>query len=165
MEARTSGHKILGTLLTGEFNAWGYFQTPEGLCINVGYANVGLIPQAVLVDRCVIVGIDECLVGYDLLAGASYFSYRMPFMFHEFVEVGDLFIVRDEMGFVGLASDGSERWKFCTEDTIENYVVTSSSISGKTADGLPFSFELPVFSARRQVGVIAANSTALAVKE
>lgn len=148
MEARTSEYKILGTLLTEGSNTWGYFQTPEGFCINIGYANAGLIPQAVLLDQRVIVGIDECLVGYDLLAGVSCFSYRMPFMFHEFVEVGDLFIVRDEMGFVGVAQDGSEQWKFCTKDVVESYAVTSSNISGKTADGLPFSFELPVLSAR-----------------
>ena len=90
-----------------------------------------------------IVGIDECLVGYVLLAGMEYFSYRMPFIFHEFVKTDDLLIVRDELGFVGIAVDGSELWKFCTEDIVESYVATSSNISGKTVDGLHFSFELP----------------------
>ncbi|WP_090872407.1 hypothetical protein [Paraburkholderia diazotrophica] len=45
--------------------------------------------------RRLIVGINECLVGYDLLAGAAFFSYRMPLVFQEFVEVGNPLIVRD----------------------------------------------------------------------
>ena len=69
MVARALGHKIIGTLLTEGANTWGYFQTQEGWRVNVGYANAGLIPQALLVDQRMIVGIDECLVGYDLLAG------------------------------------------------------------------------------------------------
>ena len=48
----------------------------------------------------------------------------MPFIFHEFVKTDDLLIVRDELGFVGIAVDGSELWKFCTEDIVESYVAT-----------------------------------------
>ena len=143
MEARTFGHKIAGTLLTSDPNTWGYFQALEDCRVNIGYANIGLIPQALLVDQRMIVGINECLVGYDLFANTLYFSYRMPLVFHEFVEVGDLLIVRDEIGFVGIASNGNELWEFCTEDVIKSYTVTSSNISGKTIDGLCFMFELP----------------------
>ena len=142
METRASGHKVVGTLLASDPNTWGYFQTQEGSRVNVGYADIGLIPQALLVNQRMIIGINECLVGYDLLANTPYFSYRMPFVFHEFVEVGDSLIVRDEVGFVGIAADGNELWKFCTEDVIESYTVTLPNISGKTTDGSYFTFDL-----------------------
>lgn len=142
MEARAFGHKVVETLLTSDPNTWGYFQTPKDCHVNVGYANIGLIPQALLVDRRMVIGINECLVGYDLVDNTLSFSYRMPFVFHEFVKAGDPLIVRDEIGFVGISADGSELWKFCTEDVIESYTVTLSSISGKTADGSHFTFEL-----------------------
>jgi hypothetical protein len=144
MEARTSGKRVVGTLLTSDSNTWGCFQMAEGWYLNVGYADVGLMPQAVLIGQRMLVGVNERLVGYDLSAGKAYFSYRMPWMFHEFVEVCDRLIVRDEMGFVGLAPDGSELWKFVTEEVVESYTVTSSSISGKTTEGSLFSFELPM---------------------
>lgn len=143
METRTLGHKFVGTLLTSDPNTWGYFQTPEDCRVNIGYADLGLVPQAVLIEQRMIIGINECLVGYDLLAGVTYFSYRMPLVFHEFVEVGDPLIVRDEMGFVGIAIDGSELWKFCTEGVVDSYTVTSSNIKGITTDGLRFAFDLP----------------------
>ncbi|MGS0971334.1 hypothetical protein [Burkholderia glumae] len=147
MEARASGEKVVGTLLTSDANTWGYIQTPEGH-LNVGYANLGLVPQATLVRQRMLVGINECLVGYDLSVDTMYFSYRMPLVFHEFVEVGDSLIVRDEMGFVGIAQDGSELWKFGTEGVVESYTVTSSKISGNTTEGSRFSYEIPV--TRRQ---------------
>ncbi|SCU75047.1 conserved hypothetical protein [Cupriavidus necator] len=115
MEARTSGEKVVGTLLTSDANTWGYFQTPEGWHLNVGYANIGLMPQAILAGPCMLVGINECLAGYDLSIGTARFFYRMPLVFHEFVQIGNPLIVRDEVGFVGIAPDGSELWKFCTE--------------------------------------------------
>jgi hypothetical protein len=144
MEARASGEKVVGTLLTSDANTWGYVQTPEGGHLNIGYANIGLVPQAVLVGHRMLVGVNECLVGYDLSVGAKYFSYRMPLVFHEFIYAGDSLIVRDEMGFVGIAPTGSELWKFVTEGVIESYTITSSEIIGKTTEGSRFSFELPV---------------------
>ncbi|QET05838.1 MULTISPECIES: hypothetical protein [Cupriavidus] len=147
MEARASGGKVLGTLLTCDANTWGYFQTLEGSHLNVGYANLGLVPQAVLDGQRMLVGINEYLVCYDLTIGIKCFSFRMPLVFHEFIEIGDSLIVRDEMGFVGIAQDGTELWKFGTEGVVESYMVTSSKISGKTTEGSRFSFELPM---RRQ---------------
>ncbi|WP_143752051.1 hypothetical protein [Burkholderia sp. SRS-W-2-2016] len=144
MEARASGEKIVGTLLTTDANTWGYIQTPDDWRLNVGYANIGLTPQAVLLGHRMLVGINECLVGYDLFVGTAQFSYRMPLVFHEFVEVGDAIIVRDEMGFVGIAPDGRELWKFCTEGVVNSYTVSSSRISGSTTEGSDFSFEIPV---------------------
>ena len=144
MEARASGEKVVGTLLTSDANTWGYIHTPDGWHLNIGYANIGLVPQAMLVGQRMFVGINECLVGYDLSVGATYFSYRIPLVFHEFVEIGDSLIVRDEMGFVGIAPDGRELWKFSVEGVVDRYMVTSSKISGNTTEGSSFSFEIPV---------------------
>jgi len=149
LEARVSGGKVVGTLLTSDANTWGYIETPRGERFNVGYANLGLVPQATLVGQRMLLGINECLVGYDLSVDTMYFSYRMPLIFHEFVEVGDLLIVRDEMGFVGIAPDGSELWKFVTEGVVESYTVTSSTISGNTTEGLRFSYEMPASGRQR----------------
>jgi hypothetical protein len=143
MEARTFEQEVVGRLLTSDTNAWGYFETSEGGYMNVGYANIGLKPQGVILGQLLLVGINECLVGYDLSARAAHFSYRMPLVFHEFVDVGDSLIVRDEMGFVGIALDGGELWKFDAGGVVANYVITSSDISGKTLEGLHFSFKLP----------------------
>ncbi|WP_156173965.1 hypothetical protein [Cupriavidus basilensis] len=136
--------KCAGTLLTCDVNTWGYVQTPEGSHLNVGYANLGLVPQAVLDGQRMLVGINECLVCYDLTIGIKCFSFRVPLVFHEFIEIGDSLIVRDEMGFVGIAQDGTELWKLGTEGVVESYTVTSSKISGQTTEGSRFSFELPM---------------------
>jgi hypothetical protein len=145
MEARGSQSvAVHGMLLTSDSNSWGYFQTPNNRQIHVGYANVGLLPQAVLFGDRVFVGINECLVGYNLSVDISCFSYRMPFIFHEFVEAGDRLVVRDEMGFVGLSMNGAELWKFCTSGIINRYSVTLSDISGEMIDGERFFFEIPV---------------------
>lgn len=146
MEARTFERKVVGSLLTSDSTAWGYFRTAEGWYLNVGYANIGLMPQAVLIGQRMLVGINECLVGYDLSIGAAYFSYRMPLVFHEFLAVGDPIIVRDEMGFVGIAPDGRELWRFGTEGVVESFVITSANIRGKTIAGAHFLFELPLTS-------------------
>jgi hypothetical protein len=148
MEARSSGEKVVGMLLTSDANTWGYILTPDDRHLNVGYANIGLAPQAMLVGQRMFVGINECLAGYDSSVGATYFSYRMPLVFHEFVEIGDSLIVRDEMGFVGVALDGRELWKFGTEGVVDSYTVTSSKISGSTTEGSDFSFEIPVTGSR-----------------
>lgn len=145
MDAQGSKVLVIDTLQTDDPNSWGYFQTPDGSHINVCYANVGLIPQAVAIDGRVIVGIDERLVGYDLSNHTIYFSCRMLFIFHEFVEISDSsLIVRDEIGFIGLAHDGTELWKFCTEGIIDSFAITPYNISGKTMDGDNFTFDLPM---------------------
>lgn len=143
MDARANERTVVGTLVASDPNSWGYFQTPDDQYLNVGYANVGLQPQAVVIGARVLVGINECLAGYDLCNRKSYFFYRMPFVFHEFVELDDPLIVRDEVGFIGLTAEGVEVWKFCTEEAINRYEVTPFSIVGETIDGTRFSFELP----------------------
>ncbi|WP_323072102.1 hypothetical protein [Mycetohabitans endofungorum] len=145
MDAQGSKVLVIDTLQTDDPSSWGYFQTPDGRHINVCYADVGLIPQSVAIDGCVIVGIDERLVGYDLANNTRYFSCRMPFIFHEFVEIGDSsLIVRDEMGFMGIAHDGTELWRFCAEGVIGSFTIAPYNISGETVDGGRFAFEIPV---------------------
>ncbi|CAM2179022.1 hypothetical protein BLAT2472_40471 [Burkholderia latens] len=46
MEARVTGGKAIGALLTSDANTWGYIETPEVERLSVGYANLGLVPQA-----------------------------------------------------------------------------------------------------------------------
>jgi len=144
MEARASGEKNVVTLLTADANTWGYIQTSEDWRLNIGYANIGLIPQSVVVGKRLFIGINECLVGYNLLNGAGCFSYRMPFVFHEFIKVDDSLIVRDEMGFIGLTLNGNELWKFGTESVIKSYAIVESKIIGKTIEGKCFLFNLPI---------------------
>jgi hypothetical protein len=142
-EARTSERKLIGTLLTSDANTWGYVETSEGWCLRVGYANLGLVPQAIAVDQSMLVGIDEVLVGYDLSTGSTSFTYRMPWVFHEFVKIDDPLLVRDEMGFVSITMDGNELWKSSAPGVIESYSVTSNQNSGKTTDGTNFLFDIP----------------------
>ncbi|VVE84025.1 hypothetical protein PSP31120_04439 [Pandoraea sputorum] len=94
------------------------------------------------------VGINECLACYDVSRCAMHFFYRMPFVFHEFVAIDNLLIIRDEIGFVGISLDGDEIWKFVTDGVIENYEMTSSKIKGWTTDGSSFSYQIP--TTRRQ---------------
>lgn len=148
MDARIPEHSVVVVLQLSDTNTWGYFRMAERRYLEIGYANVGLIPQAIVVGERVFVGINECLAGYDSATGVQLFSYRMPFLFHEFIEIGGPLIVRDEMGFVGITVAGKELWSFCTEGTIDSYAITSSHISGKTSDGVSFSFEMPSTAAK-----------------
>ncbi|WP_150661923.1 hypothetical protein [Pandoraea sputorum] len=148
MGTRVPGGEIVGTLLTSDANTWGYIDTQEGKRLNVGYANLGLVPQAMLVGHLMFVGINECLACYDVSRCAMHFFYRMPFVFHEFVAIDNLLIIRDEIGFVGISLDGDEIWKFVTDGVIENYEMTSSKIKGWTTDGSSFSYQIP--TTRRQ---------------
>lgn len=144
MEACVPKSAVIDTLVTSDANTCGYFKTPTGdQYIQVGYASVGLSPQALLLGQRLFIGIDECFVGYDLSNRTRCFSYRMPMLFHEFSEIGDPLIIRDEMGFVGMTQDGNEIWKFMTEGVIESYTITPVNIYGVTTEGLKFLFELP----------------------
>jgi hypothetical protein len=143
MRSRTSGRSVLDELETSGANTWGYFEIPQGLQLNIGYADVGLEPKSVLVGDKILIGIDECLACYDISTHSKCFSYQMPWIFHEFVAIGDPLIVRDEMGFVCLTLEGKELWKFGTPGIIESYKVSMEQIIGKTTDGQSFVFDRP----------------------
>lgn len=56
---------------------------------------------------------------------------------------GDPLIARDELGFVGLAPDGTEKWSFFTTGPIACCGLTPTHITGETVEGEKFSFTLP----------------------
>jgi len=143
MQARTAGLPVIDTLETADANEWGYLQWDDGRCLQVGYADIGLAPQATASNDDIVVGINECLVAYRRADGARHFSYRMPFIFHEFLRTGDPLIARDELGFVGLAPDGAEKWSFFTTGPIARCQLTATHIDGETVEGEAFSFALP----------------------
>lgn len=143
MQARTARLAVIGTLETTDANEWGYLQRDDEQCLHVGYANIGLAPQTALSNDDIVVGINECVAAYRRADGARHFIYRMPFVFHEFLRTGDPLIVRDELGFVGLAPDGTERWSFFTTGPIARCNLTPTHITGETVEGEKFSFPLP----------------------
>ena len=143
MQARTAGRAVIDTLETADANEWGYLQWNDGRCLQVGYANIGLAPQAAISNGDIVIGINECVAAYRRADGARHFSYRMPFAFHEFLRTGDPLIARDELGFVGLAPDGTEKWSFFTTGPIARCDLTPTHITGETLEGEEFSFTLP----------------------
>jgi hypothetical protein len=137
-----SAMPVLAELRTADPNSWGLFELPNGAGIKVGYANLGLKPQAILIDRRAIIGIDEVLACYDIEARREVFRYAMPSVFHEFLCTRDPLVVRDEIGFVCITLDGEERWAHYTTGPIEDFDITASRICGSTIDGDKFSFDL-----------------------
>lgn len=129
-------------LVTSDANSWGFFRPSPGCALSVGYANNGLIPSAVITGELFLVGTNELLSAYDAFTLSQVFCYRMPSIFHEFVSVGEVLVVRDEVGFVGLSTTGVELWCHLTEGPIENFEFTDSCIKGVTIDGEQFLFNL-----------------------
>ena len=143
LSAETESKITIGEISTADSNSWGYYNLSKNRCVKISYANVGLTPQSVVYDKYLFIGIDEVLVSYDLSKDIKVFTYRMPFIFQEFVSVGEALIVRDELGFIGLSKNGGESWKFITEGVIETFSVEPPKISGKTVDGETFSYLIP----------------------
>jgi len=141
LHARLAGRTVIGQVHTADANTWGYLEVADGRRVEIAYANTGLMPQAVLDGDDLLVGIGECLACFALSTATRRFLYRMPVLFHEFVQVGDPLIVRDELGFVGLARDGAEQWSFATEDLIASYTLAGRQIRGMTASGQAFAFD------------------------
>jgi hypothetical protein len=141
--AKREQEEIVGQFETADANSWGFFRLPTGKILTFGYADLGLLPMAVVMDELLIVGIDELLVGYNASTLERVFVYRMPSIFHEFLfETGRL-IVRDEVGFVGISPDGTEQWKELTDGPIDKFEIDGNQINGTTIDGEKFSFSLP----------------------
>jgi len=129
-------------LETHDANTWGFFKLPIGKFLQVGYADLGLLPVATVVNDRLLVGIDELLAGYDSSTLEQVFLYRMPSIFHEFVSLSDPLIVRDEVGFVGISLDGTERWKYLTNGPIDDFEIVGNRIRATTIDGETFTFPL-----------------------
>jgi hypothetical protein len=122
-------------------NTWGYFEIKNDQFLKIGYVNVGLKPQAILFDEAIYIGINEIFVGYQKDFKKKIFSYKMPTIFHEFINLSDSLIIRDEVGFIGLSRNGEQNWIFLVNGPIEEYNITECLIEGKTMDNETFSFQ------------------------
>ena len=132
---------VLDVLSTEDANSWGYFSIDNLKHIPIGYSNAGFMPKMRIKSDTVFIGISEILVGYQLYSGELIFKYKMPTLFHAFVCFKqNWFIVLDEIGFVSLSCDGTEKWVQLYEDVIESYKLKDNSISGKTLEGKIFNF-------------------------
>ncbi len=131
-------------LVTADPNAWGFFRLASGKVLVVGYANLGLLPVAVLIDNRLLVGVDEVLAGFDAATLEKQFCYRMPSVFHEFVSLADPIVVRDEIGFVGISADGKECWCYLTSGPIKKFAMENGHIIGETIDDEPFAIAIPL---------------------
>jgi hypothetical protein len=142
LAVRLQDEEVASQLETADADTWGFFRLPNGKVLVVGYADIGLLPMAALVNERLVIGIDELLVGYDVrsLTLAQAFLYHMPSIFHEFISMTRQLIVRDELGFVGISLDGAEQWKHLANGPIDKFRVDGNSISGSTIDGERFSF-------------------------
>lgn len=134
---------ISAELVTEDPNFWGFFKI-NGQALVVGYANIGLCPLAIIENGRLLVGINEILAGFDVnaLQLQLKFCYRMPSVFHEFISLSNPIIVRDEIGFVGIAPDGIERWKYLLDGPIDKFSIEKGWIHGRTLDE-SFEFQIP----------------------
>ncbi len=130
-------------LATADPTTWGFFPLPNGKKLVVGYANLGLIPVAAVVNGHLLIGIDEILACFDLNTLQRTFTYRMPSVFHEFVSLNDPVIVRDEVGFICISATGVEIWAFLTNGPINQFTIEGAFICGVTIDDEPFKFAIP----------------------
>jgi len=131
------------SLITADPNSWGFFRLPNGKIFVVGYANLGLLPVAAVINNRLLIGVGEVLAGFDVDNFQRKFSYRMPSVFHEFVSLTEPIVVRDEIGFVGISSDGEERWNFLTNGPINRFSIENGRLHGETIDGESFEFAIP----------------------
>jgi hypothetical protein len=138
-----AGQTIGCELVTDDANEWGYFKLPDGKFFLVGYANLGLPPVALIADKRLFVGINEVLACFDTETLEKRFSYRMPSVFYEFISLSSTIIVLDEIGFVGLSSDGQERWSFVVDGPVKKFIFDNGHIHGETIDDELFEFEVP----------------------
>ena len=134
---------VASELVTEDPNAWGFFRLPSGKVLVVGYADLGLLPVAVLSENRLLVGVDEVLASFAADTLEKQFSYRMPSVFHEFVSLADPFVVRDEIGFVGISADGKERWCSLTSGPIKKFAIEHGRIFGETIDDEQFVIGIP----------------------
>lgn len=135
--------KVFNQLVTVDANEWGFFKLPNGKLLVVGYAALGLVPQGIISNGNFLMGIDEVLSSFDVNTLGDKFSYRMPSIFHEFVSLDELIVVRDEVGFVAISDGGVEVWKFLTNGPINEFFIESGKIYGNTIDGEQFNFSVP----------------------
>lgn len=138
-----ANEEVASELVTADPNSWGFFNSPSGKVLVVGYANLGLPPVAALFDCRLLVGVDEVLASFDMNTLQRQFVYRMPSVFHEFVSLAEPIIVRDEIGFIGISKDGKECWSSLASGPIKTFAIEHGHIRGETIDDEPFDFAIP----------------------
>jgi hypothetical protein len=122
---------------------WGYFALPNSRLIIVGYNRTGLIPQAAIFDRHMYIGTGEFCVCYELRSGMRKFTFRMPFLFLDFVRFTPWLIVKNEIGFIGLNMMGEVSWSAILGDLIETYSLSGSRLEGRLLEGKAFDLKIP----------------------
>jgi len=146
MQARlhSSECAIFDVLLSGEPNTWGYLRLKnKGICIPIGFSDVGLPPEILLHNGMVYVGISDTVAAYDLAIGNLVFKYIVPTVFHDFFALEhEGIIVQDEIGFIRLSDCGDQMWMNMCSDTIDRYHVSDNLITGRTTDGEIFEFTI-----------------------
>jgi hypothetical protein len=138
---------ILDPVITEDANSWGFLtidNEEKNIFIPIGYANVGPIPQVVQVYDVILIGINEKLMGVDIEKLLTKFCYRLPTIFHEFIEFNEnYFVIRDETGFICLSYQGTEIWEFIADDIIDTFEIQHGIIIGYTLEGKEFQFKIP----------------------
>ncbi|MDH5764028.1 MAG: hypothetical protein OEZ51_13735 [Nitrospinota bacterium] len=138
---------VLDTVITEGANTWGFLTVDyegKSIFIPIGYANAGLVPEVVLVFDAILIGINEKLIGIDIEKLLATFIYRLPTIFHEFIEFNETnFTIRDETGFICLSYQGMKIWEFIIDDIIETFEIQNDVITGHTFEGKEFQFKIP----------------------
>ena len=133
-------------LLSSEYtNAWSSISFPDGAAILLEYANLGIRPQAILNKDLILIGAGQYVHGVDAKTMELRFTYKVPFVFYEFIEFDDdKIIIVDELGFVSLEKDGREAWIQLLDNPLGPYTIAGKSITGATIEGDRFEFTGPV---------------------
>ena len=147
--ASLPGSKCFEIIQAEDSRSWGFFalrkphsKTPV-LLQPIGYADIGLPPEAVRFSNQLLIGVNEKIVVVDVTQGTETFTYRMPTIFHEFLSVNSSGILaRDEIGFILLSWKGEERWRYC-KDIIDSYKISGNKISFSTIEGEHFHVHFP----------------------
>ena len=146
---RSTDNWVFDELMTNDANTWGYLTLnsealkKKNICIPIGFADIGLLPETLLHNGMAYIGITDTVAGYEITKGSLVFRYRVPTVFHQFV-VSELegIIIQDETGFIRLSGDGNQRWIKLCSDTIDAYHVRGNVIFGETMEGDKFEFSI-----------------------
>lgn len=133
----------------GTADAWGImsFEAVGLAYLGIAWRDLGPDPALVKTGIQVFVATSEHITGFGRVRGGRQFSYRIPGLFRDFVEVrDDGLIFCDEAGFIGLSPGGDELW--ChrvggdSGDGVAAYRFDGERISGTTRSGLGFTFSV-----------------------
>jgi hypothetical protein len=122
---------------------WGYFALPNSRVIVVGFNQTGLTPKGMIFDGHLYVGIGGFCACYELVSASRRFIYHLPTLFHEFVRFTPWLIVRAEIDFIGLDTDGKQIWSGGLGDIITGFEMVGNRLSGQLIDNGKFTLNIP----------------------